>query len=599
MRRTASWLKPGSRRRRLVLLLSASLASPAGLGAEAGPPAAVGEAALARRLVIPPVRWWGSLTYDLSQEFAAEADTSSQLLMGQINASSYVWAPWFAQVSGGLGVAYQTVKAENSQQGEVLTGNLKLNLFPVSRFPFEAYFDHSDSRQSGTVLGEQFTTTRYGVKQSYSPARSATRYHFSYDHTTQSRETTGDDAFDALQFDVSTQLKHHQFQANARWTENSSADGTLDNAYRSLTGQHTWRPQSRFSLENLANVTYTETGSGVTPLESRFYQLSSQGIWRDSASKWLLNGGARVFGFASALDGTDTDLRSFTLNLGANYQHSTSTRFFGNLNATQLEGSAVNGLTTNQTLGGSYQPAPRPFGAWLYNWSTSGSFSNRSGQLDSGQHLGVQAMHGIDRTYPLGERANVTLNLSQNLSSDLDTTSESIHRIGHALGAGWSMTEGAALTLVRVSLADSRSLAGGSQAFQLANLQLSRNQQLSSRSGVTGNLTLQASRQEADDGQVSRNLSGSGDLVYQHQRAFNVPRLRFLSQLRLNLSESETRNLGELTPNSRQQESASWENRFDYMIGRTTVSLSLRVSKVEDKERELLMFRVTRLFGDY
>ncbi len=599
--------KPVFRACIIMLLVSALLASMESAGADnpavqaqpTATPDGGGTAKSARRLVIPPIRWWGSLSYDYTQEFSEEDSVSSQLVMGQINASTYVWAPWLAQVSGGLGLAFNTVDSENQQQGEVLTGNVRLNLFPVSRFPFEAYFDHNDSRQSGTVIGEHFTSTRYGFKQSYSPFRSNTRYHFSYDHTTQSRDATGDDKFDALNLEMSTQFKSHTFQADARWTENSSADGSLDNSYRSLSAQHTWRPQSRFSLENLANLTFTETGSGLTPVESTFLQVSSHGIWRDAANKWLVTGGARLFGFSTAASGTDTDIQSINLNLGANYMYSPTTRFFGNFNATQTEGSASSGLTTNQTLGASYQPAPIPMGKWTYLWSTSGSVSNRTGETDNGQHVSVQANHGIDRTYSLGERSNVTFNLSQNLSSDFDTVNESIHRVGHSFSTGWSYTEGAAQTIMRLSLSDSRSLSGQSQAFQLANLQISRNQQLSTRSGLTGNLTLQATKQEDNDGQVTESFTGSGDLVYQHQRAFNIPRLRFISQLRLNLSESETRNLGELTPAVREQETASWDNRFDYMIGRTTLSLSLRISRVDEKERELLMFRITRLFGDY
>lgn len=599
--------KPVFRASRIMLLVSALLASmesagadnPAAQGQPSASPGIAGTAKPARRLVIPPIRWWGNLAYDYTQEFSEEDSVSSQLVMGQINASTYIWAPWLAQVSGGLGLAFNTVDAENQQEGEVLTGNIRLNLFPVSRFPFEAYFDHSDSRQSGTVAGDQFTSTRYGIKQSYSPFKSNTRYHFSYDHTTQSRDTTGDDNFDGLNLEMSTQYKNHSFQADARWTENSSADGTLDNGYRSVIGQHTWRPSPRFSLDNLANLTFTETGSGVSPVESTFLQVSSQGIWRDTANKWLVTGGARLFGFSTAASGTDTDIQSLNLNLGANYLYSQTTRFFGNFNATQTEGSAASGLTTNQTLGATYQPVPISLGNWTYLWSTSGSISNRTGETDSGQHVSAQGNHGIDRTYNLSERSFVSLNLSQNLSTDFDTVNESIHRIGHSFSAGWTYTEGAAQTLMRASLSDSRSVSGQSQAFQLANLQISRNQQLSTRSGLTGNFTLQATRQEDNDGQVTENLSGSGDLVYQHQRAFNVPRLRFISQLRLNLSESETQNLGELTPAVREQETASWENRFDYMIGRTTLSLSLRISRVDEKERELLMFRVIRLFGDY
>lgn len=591
---------------RLLLLVAALLSSmqsaaePSPVAQQAPEPAGSGSTKPTLRLMIPPLRWWGSVSYDLREEFAEEGNISSQSLMGQVNASTYLWAPWLAQVSGGLGLSFYTVEADRQQEGEVVTGNIRLNLFPVSHFPFEAYFDFNDSRQDGSVVSEQFTTTRYGIKQGYSPVNSNTRYLFGYDHTTQTRAKTGDDNFDALQLEMSTQLKSHSFQVNGRMTENSSADGTLDSSYRSLAGQHAWRPSGRFSLENLANLTYTESDAGASPLESTFLQLNSQGIWRDKTDKWLVTGGVRMFGFSTAINATEAEIRSLNLNLGANYQYSAATRLFGNYNVTQTEGATTSGLTTSQTLGASYQPTPLPFGKWNYVWGALGSASNRTGEIDSGQHVSAQLNHGLNRAYSLTDRSSVSLNLSQNLSSEVDTSAESIFRISHAASASWSLTQDSALTLLmRVSLSDSRSLAGPSQVFQLLNVQVSRNQQLSNRSGLTGNLTLQATRQESDAGVVTQNLSGSGDLVYQHQRTFNIPRLRFTSDLRLNLSESQTQNIGELIPNSREQESMSWENRFDYLIGRTNLSLSLRASMVDGKERELLMFRITRQFGAY
>lgn len=581
-------------------LSSKQSAAEPGLVAQQPPePANRGNTKPALRLVIPPIRWWGSVSYDLREEFADEGNILSQSMMGQVNASTYIWAPWLAQISGGLGLSFNTVEADRQQDGTVVTGNIRLNLFPVSRFPFETYFDFNDSRQDGVVVSEQFTTTRYGIKQGYSPVNGNTRYFFGYDHTTQTRAKTGDDNFDALQLEMSTQLKSHSFQVNGRLTENSSADGTLDSNYRSLVGKHTWRPSSRFSLENLANVTYTESDAGTSPLESTFLQLTSQGIWRDQTDKWLVTGGVRMFGFSTAINATEAEIRSLNLNLGANYQYSSAMRLFGNFNATQTEGSATSGLTTSQTLGASYQPTPLPFGSWSYVWGASGSASNRMGETDSGQHLSTQLNHGLNRTYSLTDRSSASLNLSQNLSSEVDTSAESILRISHAASAGWSLTEGSALTLVRLSLSDSRSLAGLSQTFQLLNLQMSRNQQISNRSGLTGNLTWQATQQESDTGVVTQNMSGGGDLIYQHQRAFNIPRLRYTSDFRLSLSENKMQNIGELMPNTRAQENMSWENRFDYLIGRTNLSLSLRASRVDGKERELLMFRVTRLFGAY
>ncbi|MHB1591095.1 MAG: hypothetical protein ACYCTW_06135, partial [Sulfuricella sp.] len=107
------------------------------------------------------------------------------------------------------------------------------------------------------------------------------------------------------------------------------------------------------------------------------------------------------------------------------------------------------------------------------------------------------------------------------------------------------------------------------------------------------------------DTPVTTTINSSADLSYRHQRAFGVPRLNFVSELRI---------YGDMPlpvlAGPRQQESRSWENRLDYTIGRLQLRLSARVSEVSNinntinttnntntTRQSLLMFSLNRPFG--
>jgi hypothetical protein len=100
--------------------------------------------------------------------------------------------------------------------------------------------------------------------------------------------------------------------------------------------------------------------------------------------------------------------------------------------------------------------------------------------------------------------------------------------------------------------------------------------------------------------------TSSGSLSYQNQRVFGVRRLRFTSDVRLN-SEALLPLLG----GPQDQETAAWENRFDYSVGRTqfrlnavwarsTTKAARNESSVpkEKKTNRTILFSITRSLGN-
>jgi hypothetical protein len=155
------------------------------------------------------------------------------------------------------------------------------------------------------------------------------------------------------------------------------------------------------------------------------------------------------------------------------------------------------------------------------------------------------------------------------------------------------------------TLSDSRTQSGTDGRYQFANLQLSRRDQLSRYSSWSANLTLQASRSDAellDPFTGERRPTGdgwqryaSGTLSYESQRVWGVPRLRFTALLSLNTQQSERRANGDLdAPLERVTESL--EMRLDWTAGRLDTRLAARMARVDGRSVAAISARAMRRF---
>lgn len=554
------------------------------------------------RWFIPPIRWWGSSTYDLRHEGGGGGPAvDSRLVSTQLSAATFLWQPWFAQVTGGLGLVTSSVESGESQRGNTLTGNGRLQLLPLSRFPFEAWFDRNDSRTDSrgeaVLFGSQYVSTRWGLTQRYSPPAGDMHYLASYEHAGRTQALGGEDSFDALQMDLTGQRDAHSYQVNGRMTRNESSDGLLDNDFKGVVGRHAWRPDERLSVETLANLSWTGGEVAGAPLDSRFMQLNSFAVWRPD-EQWLVSGGAHLFDLLTDTGGTSAQAGSLAFNGGATYQWTRHTRFNGTVSLSRNTTDAGDSLASSQNLGLSHQPDPVPLGGYTYQWFTSAGVGNRTGP-DASRHLNAQVAHSLDRSFELSPGTAFSLGFQQNLSGDADTRASHVTRLSHNASATWSRGQEGGNAYVRLSVGDSRNLGGTREVFQLLNLQASLSRASGGRASWNGNLTLQATRQVTQDvPDGGFDLSGSGDLTYMNTRFFGINRLRFTSQFKVNDTRFSDRNSGQLEPVSRNRESQSWDNRLEYAIGRTTLSAGLRYARVEGEARYLLMLKLTRYFGD-
>jgi len=93
----------------------------------------------------------------------------------------------------------------------------------------------------------------------------------------------------------------------------------------------------------------------------------------------------------------------------------------------------------------------------------------------------------------------------------------------------------------------------------------------------------------------TRTYGISGEIQFQQNNLFGVPRLRFTSRLRL--AQDVLKQPGQLV-SFPDRETRLWENRLDWTIGRLDSQVELRLSQIDGRRVDSLWFRIHRAFGN-
>lgn len=569
---------------------------------------------------IPPVRFGGTVSYELRRDVTEEQSRMQQGMTTTLNASTqtFIWQPWFAQLAGNLGVTLSrfgsssdTTEASSSSNSSVfLTGSGQLSILPQSRFPFEAHYDRSDSRVSNELaIGNDFASQRYGFSQHYMHQQGDSM--IGWDRNTQNSARSGRDQQDNWQLSSSHSLESQRAQLLGNRTRNTRENTGESAVQNNLSLQHSYTPNPTLSVESMSNISrsgyHLEQGDNNT----RITQLSSQAFWRPVDKPLTVTGGARVFALEADTSGLAIDssfagarVSNANVNAGVNYELSKFTRLNAGANVNLITNNGVRSNNTNQTVGATYQPDFRELGKFRYIWSASGSFVNSTGSEDASRQGTLQLSHGLSRSVIFNPGSIISMELAQSVTalastgtsnnsasngSTLNNDAGSTARLTHSGSLSWNLSKEAGEALVRLSASDSRTVGGRQEFFQLVNLQASSNLPTGEYSSWTGNLTVQGVRQDAaiigntaafgiSDQNANEEhgfvTTSNASLTYQQQRVFGVRRLRFVSDLRLN-----SQALLPLLGGPQDQETAAWENRLDYAIGRTQLRLNLLISR--------------------
>lgn len=625
----------------LVCLLAAGVArgqaGPA--DAAAGEPAAAPDAArgLGLKWRVPPISTSGTIAYDLRVSRAdGEGNGVSHLVTANLSARSYIYQPWFATVSGTLaatmgrsrttgGGLFQDGAAGPLGSGErFFTGKGRVELFPRSRFPFEFHVDRADSRIDGSgASANDFRSFNLGWSQRYRPETGAWAASAGYDR----REQWGRgfrDAHDAVNGDYSTRWKANDLSVGAAWNRSRRAVTDERSEFRTLVARHGHAGSKDWSLNTTVNWTQTLDDLRVGSTDLTVLQWSTVGVWRREQSPLTVSGSVRGLGVRDQLHGAP-GLNSFALGLGASYEVTGNLRLNGNGSFVVTDSGGGAAQSFAGSAGASWQGDTIQFGQWRYDWYASGaagtSASRSSDQAvaevdvperQTQSTLNAQVGHTLARNFPLGSATSLALHATQSLAGNASRSGGPLadrrdpptsRVLLHSVAGTWTAGGHDRQALGRLTYSDSRELGASRARFQLWNFQLSGNLEIGSNRTLSGDLTWQRIQQDAGlllaGRPGARETSGArnvgGEITYSHQRLFGVPRLRFTSRLKLAQDVLDQPGVLASLPD---RETRVWESRLDWVVGRLESRITLRVSEVEGKRREFLMWRLQRNFGD-
>ena len=560
---------------------------------------------VSERWQLAPIGYWGDLAYDFRRtSIEGQPRFTRNSAIVNLNASTYVYEPWVAIVTAGLGLtASRLLGGELASGDRFATGYAKLNVFPMSRFPFEARFLRSNSAIDSDLGADQsYRLTRYGLSQRYRSEDGGAQYSASFDRFSQDSTTVGKDIQDALQFDVNTRVRrNHELQLLGILNHNQRVNTGERNDYETIVARHTFRPDPTLSWETSANFTHTDSRFAFAENELRIFQLNSIAFWRPTGQPVMANGSVRLFSLENGSGQNSVGTTAINVSAGVNYTVSRSWRAFGDISITDAGAPGKHDRSMIGTFGTTYQGNTIELSKYRYDWSVgeTGIFSNGAADRN-GLSFNSLLGHSLNRAFFFGNGNAITFNVAQNLSAITGAQAEASQQLFNSGSITWNKIEpeSNSSSFVRLSASDSRYLDGQRETFQLLNLQLTHNVEFGRTRTFSGNLTLQATRRVSERPGFENSVNAgkpeptaSADLNYRHQKVFGIPRMVFFSQLLLNRQEL-VQPLG--APIER--EFRSWENRLDYNIGRLETRLLARLADVDRAQRWLLMFRVIRRF---
>ena len=582
-----------------------------------------------------PLRWGGQLGLLTRRNSSAggehSLDTQEYL---NLRAASYIYQPWFAQVNGNLQLAANQGSSsggvgsnESRQEGKSITGGGTLRLFPISRFPFQANYDVSDSRNNADLVSTDYTNTRFGVRQSYRPEDGAYALTGGYDASTISSSSFGKDNVGTWFGNFSRNTDVQSMQGNLTYSQSTRSQTGDASRLVSFDSRHTYQLQENLSYDSLATLTDNtldySTPAGRSHIHGRYLQFNSSLTWRpeDDEIPLFVTGGWRTLSALNESGGSSSSSQSIGLNLSATYTPSANLSFNGNGLVTRLaSGGAGSQLLSLFGAGAVYTGDPLSFGNFSYNWNAgaSGSQQSATGGLGSNgiannTNLTGQFNHNLNRAINAGGSNSWYLTLGQSLSDTSSTQVGNSASLTNSAGISYRAMAGEAYSGTASFNANDMLTTGANAGhFRYFNLQLNGQAQFTQRSSGSVNLTFQWSGQtvhQLQDNSVFFNsptqtttqnsaLNVFGSAVYQHQRVFGVPGLRYTMSFNANTLARNDRLAGDVN-GSIERLTYSLDNRLDYRIGLLDFQLKGLITESAGKKNALIFFKVTRDFGKY
>ncbi len=584
---------------------------------------------------IPPIRWGGTTTSNYNLTSNSDGGKSfTQTETANLRASSYIYQPWYAQVSGDLGLLTGSSKQSGGDSGQAVgsrsistTYGGNLNLFPMSRFPFQTYIQTSDSRATADTTGAHYTSMRMGARQSYRPEIGSENYTASVDRSIVT-SSGNRSVVDAMQASYGNNIDNHGFNASARYTSTSGDVGGQGAKLFGLAGSHSWHPDEDLSVATSVNYTNNQitalNGNGLSTNSSQIMQASSFFTWYpDEDLPLTVNGGANFLHIDTATDTASLALSSLSGYANASYRFSNNLMGTAGITAAQNITDGLSQFSTGQNVSLSYSGNPLIFGDYSYNWGTGGGISNL--MISNGtpnRSISGQIQHSLLRNIVLNENSAITLNASQGLSLGSTSTSGGTSVLSHSGGASWRTGIGDHATgMMTATLSDTISSGAFPSHFRSFSIQGNVQTQITGHSALAANVNFVVNQQlTAPQGiqtevasptipnttttvviikNNTTTMNGSGQLTYSHRNPFSITNLFYSATLLVNANQANLRLVSGDANTLVWQTGKVFQQNADYRVGRLSFRLTNSLSALNGKKNASLFLMIGREFGNF
>ena len=534
-----------------------------------------------------------------------------------VGVQSFFWQPWLAQVSSNLLAGIISTSTNSSATptyntvSTAISGDAALDLVRYSRFPFQVRVFRRDNKYAAFYSGSNVSTqlAGYSLNQDYSSMNRRLVANASFTSSKSGGSNINPSYSNLFNFGLTAQPTQHQsISITASTDSEKQPDQGRSSLYDTLVANHAYQPNFIFSVASLANllkINYSLAQGSITPqqFDANSLQFSSVASLRPEQSPLTMTGSVRFLRTDSSNNGIlASTLKSSNFNLGANYLFSPLIRLYGSVNVADSLGTQT--VSTDAALSAAkpYRiTAATELGGFRYSGSIGGNLStnNRTSTNSIGQstnqnalNLGLYLSHALDKNSEWGA-GRLSENLHQTVSGGVSSSGTAISNLNTGGSLSWNRIEGKENTQLRLSANDARNLRGPQSIFQMINLQASRSEAMSRNESLQGSLTVQATHTQVSGTQdIPNTITPSAEMNYRHQRAFKVLHLTFDSILRI----ADTNIASAQPTGSPNQATRSWDNNFDYKIGRLSLKLNTNMAKIGDTLQTSIMFMMNRSF---
>lgn len=577
---------------------------------------------------IPPIRWGGSTTSNYNWNDSAGVRSFNETQTANLRASSYIYQPWYAQVSGDVGLLTGTARqsaagsATTTSRNTSLTYGGNLNLFPQSRFPFQAYLQTSDSRAAANAMAAQYNSLRMGARQSYRPEIGSQSYSASADRSIVTSSNVRS-VVDALQGNFSTSLEDHSLAANARYARNGGDVAGQGSQFLNFGGSHSWRADEDLTIASSANVSKNQVrmlnANKLSLNDSQILQAGSTVTWvPDEDLPLTITGGGNILHMNTKTEFAAANLASLNGYANAAYRITDNLTATGGMTLARNQADGRSQFASAQNAAISYSGIHLTFGDYSYNWGTGANITNQMiSEGTANRNISGNVQHALMRHITLGDASAIALNASQSYSITTNSLSGQSGVLTHSGGGSWRLGIGDRTTsMLNAMISDSMSSGAFSSHYRSFSTQGNLQTQISARSAVTANLNFIVSQQLAAASPPptdptatvpvtplvsngSTTMNGSGQLAYSHRSPFGIANLFYTAAFQANASQTNLR-LVAGDPNAQGWQTGKvFQQNADYRMGRLMFRLTNSLAALNGKKNASLFLMIGREIGDF